>query len=134
MRTIQIDANLVHDENGEIYLSTAVVEYFNLCDGEKVLAYEGNEIWNAVIHKFVLENKELWYVELCDLFGTMNQYQEEWNNIGYQNGFCTGAEIEKSKIIQNMISNGFCMDEIEKVINLNEELKERVKKLLQGNI
>ena len=98
MRTIQIDANLVHDENGEIYLSTAVVEYFNLCDGEKVLAYEGNEIWNAVIHKFVLENKELWYVELCDLFGTMNQYQEEWNNIVEEN-----SVIEEVKDVDEVI-------------------------------
>lgn len=105
MITIQIDANLVHDENGEIYLSTATAEYFNLRDGEKVLVYEGNEIWNAIVHKFVLGNKELWYVE-----------------------------IEKSKIIQRMISTGYCIDEIETVINLNEELKERVKKLLQGNI
>ena len=119
MITIQIDANLVHDENGEIYLSTAIAEYFRLSDGEKVLAYEGNEIWNAIIHRFVLENKELWYVELCDLFGTMNQYQEEWNNIGYQNGFCTGAEIEKSKIISgnlrpiitknSMLNNNACI-------------------------
>ena len=44
MTAIQIDANLVHDENGEIYISTSTVEYFHLKDGEKVIVYEGDEI------------------------------------------------------------------------------------------
>mgnify|MGYP003300251499 CR=1 FL=1 len=133
MTAIQIDANLVHDENGEIYISTSTVEYFHLKDGEKVIVYEGDEIWNAIIHSFISENKKLWYVELCEPFGILSEQQKEWNYVGYRNGFCKGEGIAKSWIIQQMISLGYSLDEIEKIVTMNEELKDKVMKLLQNN-
>lgn len=130
MKAVQIDGNSVHDENGEIYLSAFTAEFFKLIDGEKIFAYEGDEIWNAVVHSFISDNKKMWYVELCSLSGTMNECQEKWNTIGFQNGFNIGAEIEKSNIITRMISLGYCLDEIEQVTAMNEELKDRAAKLI----
>lgn len=58
MKAVQIDGNSVHDENGEIYLPAFTAEFFKLSDGEKILAYEGDEIWNAVVHSFISDNKK----------------------------------------------------------------------------
>lgn len=130
MIAIQIDANLVHNENGEIYISTSDAENFKLSEGEKILVYEGCEIWHAIVHSFISENKRLWYIQLSDIYGTMNSEQKEWNYTGYINGYYTGIEVAKKQIINQMISKGYCFEDIEKVISMNEELKDKVKKIL----
>lgn len=130
MKTIQIDANSIHEENGEIYLSEAKVKFFNLHDEMKVIAYEGEDVWNAIIHKFILPDKcEKWYVELCDLKETLDENQNEWNTIGFMNGVCLGEEREKSMITQRMIDLGYTLDEIDKIVCMNDEMRSKARKI-----
>lgn len=67
---------------------------------------------------------------IMQLIRNNDECREEWNTVEYENGFCKGAEIEKSNIITRMISLGYCLDEIEKVTAMNEELKDRAAKLI----
>lgn len=130
MKIVQIDANSVHEENGGIYLSVFAADYFGLHDGEKILAYEGDEIWNGIIRCFTSDNIKKWYVELSSPYGTMSEDEKKWNTAGFQNGFQLGAEIERAKIVQRMLSLNCGIDEIEKIIDMNEELRDRVNKFI----
>lgn len=133
MKTIHIDANSIHEENGEIYLSDAKVKFFNLYDSMKVIAYEGEDVWNAIIHKFISPDKcEKWYVELSDLKETLNENQTEWNTISFMNGVCLGEEIERSVIIQRMIDLGYTLDEIDKIVCMDNTMKSRARKIYKG--
>ena len=60
----------------------------------------------------------------------MSEDEKKWNTAGFQNGFQLGAEIERAKIVQRMLSLNCGIDEIEKIIDMNEELRDRVNKFI----
>lgn len=130
MKTIQIDANSIHKENGEIYLSEAQVRFFNLDDGMEVNAYEGEDVWKAVVHKFISSDGcEEWYVKLCGLIDMLDEKRNEWSSIGFMNGVCTGEEREKYTIVQRMIDLGYGFEDIDKVVCMNDIMKVNVRKI-----
>ena len=132
MMAIQIDTNSIHVENCEIYISTATVEFFHLKNGQKIYAYDGDCIWDAVIHRFTSGHKKLWYVELCKPCDPMYILPDDWNVVGYVNGICKGEQNERDRIIQRLISLGYSLEDIDRIVTLDEELKDKVEKILQS--
>lgn len=132
MKVIHIDANSIHEENGEIYISEAKAKFFNLSDGMEVNVYSDEDVWNAVIHKFISSDKcESWYVELCDLKETLDEKQTEWNTISFMNSLCLGEEREKYVIAQRMIDFGYSLDEIYKIVCMDDKMKSQVRKIVK---
>ena len=95
--------------------------------------YDGTEVWNAVVHQFISIGKiKLWYVELLNKRSTIEEEQIKWSQTGFRNGYCLGAEIEKAVIIRRMFSLGYTLKEIENIVCMNEELREKAKKLFDS--
>lgn len=131
MKTIMIDTNSIHDENGEIYLSEDKAIYFKLEDGMGIDALMEHEVWEAVVHKFTsLNNTELWYVKLGEEKENLSDEQYKWENIGFDNGYCLGRELEQKGIIQRMLDMGFDLETIDNIVNMSAETRSKCKKII----
>lgn len=130
---INIDTNSIIEENGEIYLSEDTVRYFKLEDGMSVEAYMDDEVWQAVVHKYVSSNNtDLWYVKLGTIKEHLSNEQYKWNKVGFSNGFCLGSELEQKGVIQRMIDMGFDLDTIDKIVCMSTETRNKCKKIIDG--
>lgn len=131
MKTIMVDLNSVHEENGEFYLSEDQAIYFKLDDGMSIEVYTDDEVWEAVVHKFTSSNNtELWYFKLGEEKENLSDEQYKWENIGFDNGYCLGRELEQLGIIQRMLNMGFDLETIDKIVNMSAETRSKCKKII----
>lgn len=131
MKTIMVDLNSVHEENGEFYLSEDKAIYFKLDDGMSIEVYTDDEVWEAVVHKFTSSNNtELWYFKLGEEKENLSDEQYKWENIGFDNGYCLGRELEQLGIIQRMLNMGFDLETIDKIVNMSAETRSKCKKII----
>lgn len=132
MEVVWIDLNSINEVDGRYWISQTKAERFKLSDGMNIKIVDGDEVWNAVVHSTNSENcSDLWSVELIGESELLGEAEYRWLNIGVSNGICTGEDIVIRSAAQRMISLGYDIDEIDRILILNEEQKRRCRIIMK---
>ncbi|MDE5556689.1 MAG: hypothetical protein K2J32_03175 [Ruminococcus sp.] len=119
-KIIMIDCNSI-TSYGELPLMYYDVEYFGLNDGMEIIAYEGDDVWNATVHyNPEAEFPEQWWVELGDYIETLTEKEVKWSGIGFFSGMCSGAFRKEIDIAKELIDFGMEINDIQKILKLSE--------------
>jgi len=120
-KTIMIDCNSI-TSYGELPLMNFDVEYFGLKDGMEIIAYEGEDVWEATVHyNPSAEAHEQWWIELGDYIDTLTEKEFKWENIGFYNGACSGAVSKEIEIARKLIDYGTPIADIQKILKISEK-------------
>ena len=129
MEVVWTDLNSINEADGRYWISQTKAERFKLSDGMKIKIVDGDEIWDAVVHSTQSENSsDLWSAELTGEAELLGEEEYKWLDIGISNGICTGKDLAIRSAAQRMISLGYDLDEIDKILVLNEEQKRQLKR------
>ena len=122
MVVIWTDLNSINEEDGGYWISPAKAERFKLTDGMKIKLVDGDEMWDAVVHRTNSQNSnERWSAELTSEAVSLSEEEHKWLEIGISNGICVGKDIVARSFIQRMLELGYDRDEIGRIFGLSEE-------------
>lgn len=127
MEVVWTDLNSINEVDGRYWISQTKAEYFKISDGMKIKVVDGDEVWDAVIHSTKSENSsDLWSAELIGEAELLGEEEYKWLNIGISNGICAGKDLVIRSVAQRMIELGYDLDEIDRILILNEEQKRQL--------
>lgn len=132
MEVVWADLNSINKVDGRYWISQTNAEHFKLSDGMKIKIVDGDEVWDAVVHSTNSEkSSDLWSVELIGDAELLGESEYKWLNIGISNGICTGEDLVVRSAAQRMIALGYDIDEIDRILILNEEQKRRCRIIMK---
>lgn len=132
MEVVWADLNSINEVDGRYWISQTNAERFKLSNGMKIKIVDGDEVWDAVVHSTNSEkSSDLWSVELIGDAELLGETEYKWLNIGISNGMCTGEDLVVRSAAQRMIALGYDMDEIDRILILNEEQKRRCRIIMK---
>lgn len=132
MEVVWADLNSINEVDGRYWISQTNAEYFKLSDGMKIKIVDGDEVWDAVVHSTNSEkSSDLWSVELIGDAELLGETEYKWLNIGISNSMCTGEDLVVRSAAQRMIALGYDIDEIDRILILNEEQKRRCRIIMK---
>jgi len=106
MKSVFIETNYVND-NGALKINEFMIANLGLQNGERVLAYQEEEYWEAEI---VYEDN-VWSVKLLSDAKNLNRERQ----IGHVEGFQQGCLVQSMRVLQALQSLDYSAEEIEKV-------------------
>lgn len=106
MKSVFIDTNFVND-NGTLKINEFMIANLGLQNGERVLAYQEEEYWEAEI---VYEDN-VWSVKLLSDAKNLSKERQ----IGHAEGFQQGCLVQSMRMLQALQSLEYSAEEIEKV-------------------
>ena len=106
MKSIFIDTNSIN-ENGTLYISELIVKNMGLQKGEKVIAYQEEEYWEAEI----VYTDNCWGVVLLSDAKKVSKERQEGHEEGYQEGYYVQS-MRLLRVLQNL---NYSAEEIEKI-------------------
>ena len=123
MVVIWTDLNSINEADGGYWISPAKAERFKLTDGMKIKIVDGDEMWDAVVHRTNSQNSnERWSAELTSEAVTLGEEEHKWLEIGISNGMCVGKDLVTRSVIWRMLKLGYDRDEIGRIFGLSEEM------------
>ena len=129
MEVIWTDLNSINNSDGRFWISPAQAERCKLSDGMKIMIVDGDEVWDAVVHRTDSENSnDRWSAELTSEAVSLSETEYKWLNIGISNGMCVGESIAARSAIRRMTELGYDPDEICRIFSLSEEMKRELSK------
>ncbi|WP_303836709.1 RNA 2'-phosphotransferase [Ruminococcus flavefaciens] len=132
MEVVWADLNSINEVDGRYWISQTKAERFKLSNGMKIKIVDGDEVWDAVVHSTNSEkSSDLWSVELIGDAELLGETEYKWLNIGISNGICTGEGLVVRSAAQRMIALGYDIDEIDRILILNEEQKRRCRIIMK---
>jgi putative RNA 2'-phosphotransferase len=132
MEVVWADLNSINEVDGRYWISQTNAERFMLSDGMKIKIVDGDEVWDAVVHSTNSgKSSDLWSVELIGDAELLGETEYKWLNIGISNGICTGEDLVVRSAAQRMIALGYDIDEIDRILILNEEQKRRCRIIMK---
>ena len=108
MKSVFVDTNLVN-ENGTLCINEIVINSMELHDGEKVIAYQDADSWDAEI---VYADHKWGVVLLSDAKEISRERQE-----GHREGFWEGYYVQSMRLIRVLEDLSFSADVIQNVRN-----------------
>lgn len=118
---IEIDTNC-YEVFGLPTLWRIKVEVFNLKEGQKVIAYQDEDEWEAIVRfDETLPFEKQWYVELISDLPPSSFDRQKGRDDGYMDGRCSGILSEKINIAIKMLSDGLDINFVEKYTGLYRE-------------
>lgn len=106
MKTIFIDTNSIN-ENGSLCINEIVIKNMGLQKGEKVIAYQDADSWEAEI-VFI---KNRWGVVLTSDTKEISKDRQE----GHDEGFWNGYYLQSIRLIHVLKELNYSIDNIEKI-------------------
>lgn len=106
MKSIFIDTNNQNDD-GTLKVHELVINNMNLQNGEKVIAYQEEECWEAEI---VCKNN-CWSVNLLSETKEVSKERQ----LGQEEGFQQGCLVQSMRLLHALQSLGYSAEEIEKM-------------------
>lgn len=132
MEVIWTDLNSINEVDGRYCISQTQAERFKLSDGLKIKIVDGDEVWDAIVHSTNSKNcSDLWSVELIGDAELLGESEYKWLDIGISNGICTGKDLVIRSAAHRMIAHGYDLDEIDRILTLNEEQKRRCRIIMK---
>ncbi len=132
MEVVWADLNSINEVDGRYWISQTKAERFKLSNGMKIKIVDGDEVCDAVVHRTNSEkSSDLWSVELIGDVELLGETEYKWLNIGISNGICTGEDLVVRSAAQRMIALGYDIDEIDRILVLNEEQKRRCRIIMK---
>ena len=126
MKIVWTDLNSINEVDGRYWISDTKAEHFKLSDGMKIKIVDGDEIWDAVVHRTdSAESSDMWSAELLGESEIIGDKELNWLEAGISNGICTGQDLAVRSAAHRMIALGYDIDEINRILVLNEEQKRR---------
>ena len=106
MKAIFIDTNFVND-NGNLKIHEFMVNNMELQNGERVIAYQEEDCWEAEI---VHEDKE-WSVKLLSDAKEVSKERQT----GQEEGFWHGYYVQSMRLLRVLQSLNYSLEEINKI-------------------
>ncbi len=120
-KIIKVDSNSVNNY-GQYKLSEHDAEYFELKDGMKVIAYDGEDVWKATVcYNPSAEYYEQWGLELGETIQILTEEEIKWTWAGYYNGISTGKWFKEVEVAEKLLDFGMEISDIQKIVSLHEE-------------
>ena len=122
MVVIWTDLNSINEADGGYWISPAKAQRFKLTDGMKIKIVDGDEMWDAVVHRTNSQNcNDRWSAELTSEAATLGEEEHKWLEIGISNGICVGKGIVARSLIGRMLELGYSADDIRRIFGATEE-------------
>lgn len=106
MKSVFIDTNNQNDD-GTLKVHEFVIHNLNLQNGEKVIAYQEEDYWEAEI---VCKNN-CWSVKLLSETKEVSKERQ----LGQEEGFQHGCLVQNMRLLQVLQNLGYSAEEIERV-------------------
>ncbi|MDE6501010.1 MAG: hypothetical protein K2L10_02890 [Ruminococcus sp.] len=120
-KIIMVDSNSVNNY-GQYKLWNHNAEFFELKDGMDIIAYDGEDVWEAkVCYNPLADHYEKWGIELGKTIQVLTNEEVKWMWAGYCNGKSTGMFFKEVEVAEKLIDFGMEIKDIKKIVSLNEK-------------
>ncbi len=132
MKIVWTDLNSINEVDGRYWISNTKAERFGLSDGMKIKIVDGDEMWDAIVHSTdSAQSSDMWSAELFGESEIIGEKELNWLETGISNGICVGQDFAVRSAAHRMIVLGYDIDEIDRILILNEEQKRRCRIIMK---
>lgn len=126
-KIIKVDANSINNYC-QYKLWNHDAEFFGLKDGMEIIAYDGEDVWEATVcYNPSADYYEKWGIELGKTIQVLTDEEVKWMWVGYENGESTGKWFKEVEVAEKLIDFGMEIKDIQKIVSLHEDHLYRIK-------